>query len=121
MGIISLVGLGPLPFPAIIPQGALGWKVKSRGWNLSCSHSIGLGGVPSLYNCVIIVEDILSGDGIYTRIFSAPTKTRDLIINLRSKRRSEQGAVGGLCLLSVRQAESIFLKEVSYKFKLQYG
>ena len=118
---ISLVGLGPLPFPAIIPQGALGWKVKSRGWNLSCSHSIGLGGVPSCYNCIIIVEDILLGDGIYTRIFSAPAETWGLIINLRSKRRSEQGVVGGLCLLSVRQAESIFLKEVSYKFKLQYG
>ena len=118
---ISLVGLGPLPFPAIIPQGGLGWKVKGRRWDLSCSHSISPGGVLLCYDCFIIVEDILLGDGIYTRIVSAPPETRDLITNLRSKGRSEQGAVGGLCLPRVRQAESIFLKEVSYKFKLQYG
>lgn len=70
---INLVGLGPLPFPAIIPQGGLGWKVKGKRWDLSCSHSIGPG-VLLCYDCYIIVEDILLGDGIYTRLSQLPQK-----------------------------------------------
>lgn len=101
---ISLVGLGPLPSPAIIPQGGLGWKVQGRRWDLSCTHSIGPGGVLLCYDCFITVEHILLGDGIYIRIVSAPPETRDLIINLRSKEGLNKVPwEGSACLVSGKQ------------------
>lgn len=113
-------GWDSCPYLLLFLQGiiALEWKVKVVWAHLSCSHSTGQGGFPSSYDWFITKEDLLLGNGIYTRIFSAPTETRDLVIKLRSKGGGLNKVPWESSILVLRQAESIFLR--SSRINLKY-